>query len=70
MNLASSINVWMDVLAGYSISVKRHQDSYKGQHQMEAGLQFQGFCPLPSQQEVRRHTGRHGAEEGAGSSTS
>lgn len=70
MDLAGSTNVWMDVVAGFSISVKRHQDSYKGQRQMEAGLQLQRFNPLPSRQEVREHTGRRDAEEGAGSCTS
>jgi hypothetical protein len=54
--------------------VKRHNDhssSYKGKHLIGAGLQFQRFSPLLIViEEVWWCIGRHGAEEGAESSTS
>jgi hypothetical protein len=45
-------------------------NSYKGQHLIGAGLQVQRFSPLSSWQEAWQHPGRHGAGEGAESSTS
>jgi hypothetical protein len=52
------------VLVRVVIAVKRYHDqgnSYKGQHLIGAGLQFQRFCPLSSWQEAWQHAGRHGA---------
>jgi hypothetical protein len=43
---------WTVILVGGFIAVKRQHDqgnSYKGQHLIEAGLQFQRFSPLSSQ---------------------
>jgi len=45
-------------------------NSYKGQYLIGAGLQVQRFSPLSSWQEAWQHPGRHGAGEGAESSTS
>ena len=36
---------------------------YKGQHLIEAGLQFQRFSPLSSRWGAWQHAGRHGAGE-------
>ena len=55
------------------IAVKRlhdHNNSYKGKHLIGAGLQLQRFSPLSSWQEAWQRAGRHGAGEGAQSSTS
>jgi hypothetical protein len=40
-------------------------NSYKGEHLIGDGLQFQRFSPSSSWQEAWQHPGRHGAEEGA-----
>lgn len=40
-----------------------HANSYKRKHLMEAGLKFQRFSPLLSQQGARSHAGRHDAGE-------
>jgi hypothetical protein len=56
-----------------SIAVKRHHDqgnSYKGQHLIEAGLQFHRFSPLSSWREAWQCPGRHGAGDGIERSTS
>jgi hypothetical protein len=53
--------------------VNRHHDqgkSYRKQHLIGAGLQVQRFSPLSSGQEASQCPGKHGALEGAGSSTS
>ena len=64
----------MSMLVRVSIAEKRHQDqdnSYKAQqHLIRAGLQVQRFSPLSSWQEAWQCAGRHGAGEGAESSTS
>jgi hypothetical protein len=55
------------------IALKRHHNqgnSYKGQYLIGAGLQFQRFRPLSSWQKAWPHLGKHGAGEGAESSTS
>ena len=55
------------------ITVKKHHDhsnSYKGKHLMGAGLQFQTFRTLSSQQEAWWHVDRRGAAGGAKSCTS
>lgn len=52
---------------------KRHHDhskSYKRQHCIGAGLHFERLSPLSlSWQETSQHAGRHGAGEGAESSS-
>jgi hypothetical protein len=56
-----------------SFAVKRCHNlgnSYKGQHLIGSGLQFQWFSPLPPWQEAWHHAGRHGAGEVAESSPS
>jgi len=53
------------------IALKRHHDHsnfYKGKHLIGAGLQVQRFSPWSSWQNMER-AGRHGAGEGAQSST-
>jgi hypothetical protein len=58
---------------GVSISVKRHHsqsNSYKEKHLIGAGLQFQRLSLLSAWQETWQPTGRQGAGEGTGSSTS
>ena len=48
-------------------AVNRHHDqgkSYKGQHLIGAGLQFQRFSPLSSWQEAWQPAGSDGAGEG------
>ena len=64
---------WMYVLDMVSIAVKRHHDqgnSYKEQHLIGAGLQFQRFSSSSSRQEAWQCLGRHGTGERAKSSTS
>ena len=61
------------VLVRVSIAVKRHCEQGnvpKEQHLIGAGLQLQRFSPLSSWWEAWQHPGRHGAGEGAESSTS
>ena len=56
---------------GFYITMKKDHDcdnSYKEKHLIEAGLQFQRFSPL-SWWEAWQYAGRHGAREGAESST-
>ena len=56
-----------------SIAMMRHpdhRDSDKRKHLIKAGSQFQRFSPLSSWQEAWWCAGRHGAGEGAESSTS
>lgn len=51
------------------IAVKRHYDlsnSYKGKHLIGNAFQGQRFISLLSWWEARRHTGSHGAGQGAG----
>ena len=65
--------VLLVVLVRVSIAMKRHHDqgnSYKGQHLIGAGFQFQRFYTLLSWQKAWHHLGRHDAGEGAESSTS
>jgi hypothetical protein len=57
----------------YFITVKRHHDqgnSYKGEHLIGAGLQFQRFNPLSSWWEVWQLLGRHGARRAESSTFS
>lgn len=59
----------MHVLVKVSIAMKRHYEhrlSSKGNYFVGAGLQFRSFSSLA----LRCHTGRHGAGDGAESSTS
>ena len=61
------------VLHRVSIAVKRQCDegnAYKEQHLIGADLQFQRFSLLSSRWEAWQDAGRHGAREGAESSTS
>jgi hypothetical protein len=61
------------VLVEISTAVKRHHDhsnSYKGNHLIGVGLQFQRSSPLSSWHETWRHAGRHGTGKEAESSTS
>jgi hypothetical protein len=56
-----------------SIAMKRHHDhgkSYKEKYLIGTGLQVQRFSPLLSWWVAWQHAGRHGAGEGAESSTS
>jgi hypothetical protein len=56
--------VWVDFYLSVSFAVKRHHDqgnSYKGQCLTGAGLHFQGFSPLSSQQEAWHSAGKHSA---------
>jgi hypothetical protein len=47
-----------------------HINSYKGNHLIGPGLQFQMFSPLSSWQKAWQYAGRHSAREGAESYTS
>jgi len=67
------IGIEGSVLVTVSIAVKRHHDwgnSYEGKHLLRTGLQFQRFSPLSLWQGTWWLVGRHGAREGAKSSTS
>ena len=72
-------SVQLGIPYGYHLSlgftaVKRHHDhsnSYKGQHFTGAGLQFRGSVPIVMVGSTAQwHAERHGAGEGAESSTS
>jgi hypothetical protein len=61
------------VLVRVSVSMKRHHDqgnSHKGKHLIWAGLQVLSFNSLSSWWEIWQCASRHGAGEGAESSTS
>lgn len=63
----------MGMLVKVFIGVKRQLNlgnSYKGNHLIGSGFQFQRISPLLSSQEVCQHSSQHGALNRAESSTS
>lgn len=66
-------NPFITVLFKVIIAMKRHHchsNSNKDNHLIRACLQVQNFSPLSSWWEARQCIGRHGAKEGAESTTS
>ena len=63
----------MEGALGFLLLGRRHDygSFYKGKHLIGAGLEFQRYSPLSSQQETcSMYVGRHGAREGAEGSPS